>query len=94
MCPWNLDRCLDFIRKTRVFKEHLHRNSRGNHWFPLNSRKTMRLHPSQQDEALIPCIGSTAISGFPSNMTGNLSSFKQLQRFPEDTVTSLDEHRG
>ena len=45
------------------------------------------------DEAQVPCIGSRAIRRSTSWMTSGLTSFRQLQRFPEAPVTSLDQHQ-
>ena len=47
---------------------------------------------SIRDEARFPCIGTRDIPHSPSNMTSGLTSFRQLQRFPENTLPSLEEH--
>ena len=48
---------------------------------------------STRDEAQFPSIGSTAIMPSTSNTTNGLTSFRQLQRFPETPVPSLEEHQ-
>ena len=48
---------------------------------------------STPEEARLPCIGSRAILNSPPNTTSGLIFFRQLQRFPENTVPSLEEHQ-
>ena len=48
---------------------------------------------SCRDEVRFPCIFSGAIPRSPSNTTNCLTSFRQLQRFPENTIPSLEEHK-
>ena len=48
---------------------------------------------STPEEARFPLIGSRAILNSPPNTTNGLTSFRQLHRFPENTVPSLEEHQ-
>ena len=48
---------------------------------------------STQDEARYPCVGSRAIPHSTSYTTSGLTSFRQLQRFPETAVSSLEEQQ-
>ena len=48
---------------------------------------------STQDEAHFLCIGSRANSHSTSYTISGLASFRQLQRFPETPVSSLEEHQ-
>ena len=77
-----------------MLKGYPHRNSRGNPRFPPQLGENHEIPLSSPDEAQIPHIGSRTIPHSPSNTTGCLTSFNQLQRFPEHTITRLDEHRG
>ena len=47
-----------------------------------------------QDDTQFPCIASKAIPCSTSYTKGGLTSFMELQRFPRNTVTSLEEPRG
>ena len=52
------------------------------------------MHPkSSRDEARFPCTGSSAIPHSTSFTTSGLTSFRQLQRFRETHVSSLEEHQ-
>ncbi|CAM9155736.1 unnamed protein product, partial [Rangifer tarandus platyrhynchus] len=48
---------------------------------------------STRDEARFPCIDSRAIPRSPFNTTGGSTYFRQLQRCPENTAPSLEEHQ-
>ena len=48
---------------------------------------------SDQDEAQLQCFGSRAISSCTSYTISGLTSFRQLQRFPETTIPSIEEHQ-
>ena len=48
---------------------------------------------STRDEARFPCIGSRVLPRSTSYMTCCLTSFRQLQRFPDTPVSSLEEHQ-
>ena len=56
-------------------------------------RKSSKFPKSTQDEDQFPCTGSRGILHSLSNTTSGLSSFRQLQRFPENTTPGLEEHQ-
>ena len=59
---------------------------------PLAGSQNSSVNPkSTRDEARFHCIGSRAIQHSTSYMTSGLTSFRQLQRFPETPVSSLEE---
>ncbi|CAM9155824.1 unnamed protein product [Rangifer tarandus platyrhynchus] len=47
---------------------------------------------STRDNARFNCIDSRAIPRTPLNTTSGLTSFRQLERCPENTVPSLEEY--
>ena len=54
----------------------------------------LRCNPNQFEiTPQLSCTGSSAISHSPSYKTGCLSSFRQLQRFPDIPVSNLEEHQ-
>ena len=72
-------------------QEHCHK-SRGT----LQSLQQCEIDPctpNQLEESRISCIGSRAIPHSTSYKTSVLTSFRQLQRFPETFVSSLEEHQ-
>ena len=72
---------------------HPRRNSRIYPRCPWQFDKNLETSHSLGDEARFPCIGSRPIPCSPSNMINGLTSFRQLQRFPDNTITSLEEHK-
>ena len=48
---------------------------------------------SNQDETRIPCICSRAIPRSPSNTTSGFTSVRQLPKYPENNIPSLEEHQ-
>ena len=56
-------------------------------------RKSSVYPKSNRDETRIPCICSRAIPHSPSNMTSGFTSVRQLPKYPENNVPSLEEHQ-
>ena len=56
-------------------------------------RKGSGFCKSTRDESRFPCMCSRAIPNSPSNMRSGLTSFKQQQSIPENTVQSPEEHQ-
>ena len=48
---------------------------------------------SNWDEANFPCIGSITIPWSASYRTSGLTPFRKLERFPEKTVSSIEDHQ-
>ena len=48
---------------------------------------------SNWDEANFNCIGSITIRWYSSYRTSGLTPFSKLERFPEKTVSSIDDHQ-
>ena len=92
MFPIKYKRSLDFLDGTPESPQGPCHMPRGT--LRLRQQHKRIVYPkSTQDEARFPCVGSRAILHSPSNTTSGLTSFRQLQKFPKNTITSLEEHQ-
>ena len=91
MFPIKHERSLDFLDGTPESRqEHCHKST-GSLRLPQQCKNSSEYPKSTRDEDRFPCIGSRGILHSLSNMTSGLSSFRQLQRFPENTIPGLEE---
>ena len=76
----------------KVFNGYPRRNSRTYPRFPPKLEENHETSCSLRDEARFPCISCRAIPCSQSNREGALICLTEIERVPQESLTSLDEH--
>ena len=91
-CPSWLDRSPDVAEQTKVFNDFPSLNLRTYPSFPLQLEKNHQTSRSLKEDAWFPWTACREIPCSQTNRYGELICLTEVQRVPQKSLTSLEEH--